>query len=292
MRDLSKELSALAKHCRDLREQGAAATAVAADWSRRICDFLDPTLVATGSLGRGEGMPGSDVDVLRIHPGDTPGLSSLYAAGILQDNHGVTAQNSFLPSTEKQWERKAPFWTDNPREEFGVVMTGLLADAASQRLRSAAFENTPDSPMVAEMLRDSINRRPPRISGIFPRRSFDLKSEALNPLIKIARWGALSSGADSHPLSTPHRLRSIQPRFLSEAQCEAMQRAFHTVFTLRLDISFNLMKESVLDRRGNVIVKNLPAETQKELIAAVATTRSIQKALAYLLSTSSFSHEK
>ncbi|EEW50348.1 putative nucleotidyltransferase DUF294 [Corynebacterium efficiens YS-314] len=259
---------------------------ITALWSGVIRERLDDHLAATGSIGRGEGTVHSDLDVIRLDEGPVPRLQALVDAGIEVDRQGVGPHSGILPRSADEWTAQVHDWVTHPAENRGVVLTGLLADAAHP-VRQVAGRVVPDSPIVADMLRDALSTRVPRITGVLSRGTVGLKSELLTPVVKLARWAALASGADA--LSTPDRLMAADPHFLSSAQVADLQRAFETVLSLQVDLDLGLVPHMAVDRRGGIVLSSLATDTVTDLSKVARTLRGVHKVLAYNLSTSSFS---
>ncbi len=280
------DLTALLEQLRRDRAQGRAATEVTGEWSAALRGRLDDNLAATGSVGRGEAIPSSDLDVIRVGPGPTPRLDVLLNAGIRGDANGVQPTGHALPSTVEQWRQDACTWMAHPHQNSAVVRLGLLADA-NHSLRTAATEDFRDSPMLADMLRDAVSTCPPRLTGLWRKNSVNLKSEVLTPVVKIARWSALASG--SSELSTSYRLATTDARYLDSSIVQDLQQAFADALSLRVDLDLGVTDDQVFQRFGRITVTALPHDAAHRLRAAAATVRGSVRTLRYLLSTSAFS---
>lgn len=201
-----------------LRHSVASATRlVAGDAS------LGWTWVVSGSVGRGEAIPGSDVETLMVVDDevDDAGKTDLMAraadvhavmerCGLLPDPNGVLASRGRFCRRRASWAESAERWCATPAEDRGVVMAGLLVDSADVldptgggvELRSQTIEAALQHPAVLRaMLQDATSSRagiPSRLR-VFASQSdtVDLKAAAVDPIVKIARWGALSAGSQA-----------------------------------------------------------------------------------------------
>ncbi|MEJ6548963.1 putative nucleotidyltransferase substrate binding domain-containing protein [Corynebacterium sp. USCH3] len=285
------DLAALLRALRSDRSQGRDAPEVTAEWSQALRDRLDDNLAATGSVGRGEAVPSSDLDVIRLGPGSTPRFDALLAAGVPGDANGVRPTGGVLAVTAEQWREDAARWMARPDQDLAVVRLGLLADACDPTdtapVHLAAAEGFSSSPMLADMLRDAVSTCPPRLTGLWRKNSVDLKAEVLTPVVKIARWAALASG--SSELSTPARLAAADARYLDPSTARDLQVAFTDALSLRVDLDLDVVDDRVFQRFGRITVTALPPDAARRLRAATTTVRHTVRTLRYLLSTSTFS---
>ena len=219
--------------------------ALAAGWSEamrstvataaRLGAGLEPgseprwTWFVSGSVGRGEAVPGSDVETLVALADDVDddGKSRaltlaaevhtlLESCGLLLDDNGVLGSRLRFCRRDMSWAEGIERWAAEPEADRGVVMLGLLADAWSvteterrERLRPHA---------IAAARRHAIARKSMLQDATYVRASIpgrlrifatqvdraDLKAAVIDPIVKIARWGALSAGSDA--LTTMERL--------------------------------------------------------------------------------------
>lgn len=193
----------------------------------------------SGSVARGEAAPGSDVETmvalsdavsderkvaLMARAAEVHAL--LERCGIQGDGNGVLASRPRFCRRMASWTEGIERWAADPREDRGVVMTGLMADAAAVGLADAAVAGR--HPGIAEdvlrartveaaqrhyaarqaMLDDATTLRagfPSRLR-IFSRHAdtVDMKPAMVDPVVKIARWAGLSAG--SVAVSTLDRL--------------------------------------------------------------------------------------
>lgn len=284
-------LRALVDRLHTERTQGRDALEVTAEWSQGLRARLDDNLAATGSVGRGEAIFTSDLDVIRLAPGPSPGFDALLAAGVRADANGVRPTGGVLPVSAKNWQQDARRWMARPDADSAVVRLGLLADATppvpGDGTVTAAADGFSNSPMLADMLRDAVSTCPPRLTGLWRKNSVDLKAEVLTPIVKIARWAALASG--SSETSTVARLAAAESRYLEPATARHLQEAFADAVALRVDLDLGIADTQVFQRFGRITVTALPDDAAQRLRAAGTTVRHTVRTLRYLLSTSAFS---
>ena len=282
---MQSTLADLASRALRRRAAGDTAEEVAAGWSEKVRSLLDVPLAATGSIGRGEATPLSDVDVIRIVEGATPKLQRLSELGKV-DSNGVAGNSWALPKDSAAWSAAAPRWADQPEQDLAVVKIGLLADAADS-VRRAAAESVPGSRMIAEMLRDSLSTTAPKL-GLrrWSHSSVAVKDQLLTPVVKLARWAALSSGSEA--LSTPARLASAAPFTMSADESRDLAEAFSIIFAVKMDLDLGLIDSDCVGHRGRLILPALPRDRATSVVSAAATVRGIQNAAAFRLTTSSY----
>ncbi|MCV7066324.1 hypothetical protein H7H51_12375, partial [Mycolicibacterium farcinogenes] len=139
-------------------EARPGAASVAAAWSAVACTALttatrlvttgDSHWYASGSVGRGDALPGSDLETLVVRgPGVTPesALSEavdvhdlLAQCGFPADDNGAVASRVRFSRTAQDWAIGIGRWACDPEADRGVVMIGLLADAVPVSAASTA----------------------------------------------------------------------------------------------------------------------------------------------------------
>lgn len=264
----------------------------------------------TGSTGRGEALPGSDIDsllVLTDAEGDrlreaTDRAAEVHAllerVGLPGDDKGALASRSRFCRTEAEWLARIEKWTADPRTDRGIVMTGLLADAVSaenpdgpntlRRSIAAAVQQNPDSRRL--ILQDATAQR----AGIPSRlRVFtggddvvDLKSAALEPIVSIARWSALSHGAID--ASTIDRLQAAAGTDqLSEADAQTLRECYAILTRLR----WRYRAKDWIEGRGGgdrVTLSSMSPQDRAALRALGGEVAGVRRKLAYLSTTAAF----
>lgn len=187
------------------------------------------TWFVSGAVGRGEAVPGSRLETLVSLSDDVDDAGKARAlvlaadvhavlerCGLPLDGHGVLASRSRFCRRDVSWEDGIERWAADPAADRGVVMIGLLADAWSvteaargERLRPMVIAAARRHAAArTAMLRDAASVRagiPSRLRILATQDDrVDLEAALIDPIVKIARWGALSAG--SHALSTTDRL--------------------------------------------------------------------------------------
>ncbi len=291
-RPLSPALASLVNELTSARRDGGPdsdALLLTARWSTALRDRLDGTLAATGSVGRGEATPASDLDVVRLAPGPTPGFTALLAEGITGDAEGVSPTTSALPADRAAWTAAVADWSARPCDDRGVVKTGLLADAADPvgDICRTAATTVPGTPMVPEMLRDALSHTPPRSRGLFRADAIALKEDLLTPVVKIARWASLASGSAAR--GTVTRLNdAADAGLLDRTEAMTLSASYRAGLALSLDLALGTGPTRVFERRGRVMFSAMTQERSRLLRDAAEGLRGIQRTLQYRLSTSSF----
>ncbi|NTY58411.1 putative nucleotidyltransferase substrate binding domain-containing protein [Mycolicibacterium sphagni] len=244
--------------------------ALTAAWSAVLCHGVaaglrlmpgsaEWTWFASGSVARREAVLGSDVETMvvlddRISDGDKADLlrraadvhALLERCGIYGDANGVMASRPRFCRRAASWSKGIEQWTAEPHRDRGVVMTGLMADSAGlpgaaglagdalrRQVASAASRNYP---VRQAMLQDATAMRasvPSRLRVLTRNAdSVDVKLAVMDPVVKIARWAALSSGSDA--LCTPARLdAAIDADVLDADDAVTLQGCFEWLLGFR-----------------------------------------------------------
>jgi CBS domain-containing protein len=211
----------------------------------------DWTWFVSGSVARGEAAPGSDVETM-VAIGDAvddEGKTELLAraadvhallerCGIRGDANGVLASRPRFCRRLSSWAEGIERWTAGPGEDRGVVMTGLLADSTGVWSSADVPRDALRAPTVTAAgrsypARQAMLQDATAVRAAFPSRlrvfathtdTVDLKLAAIDPVVKIARWAALSAGSDA--LSTFARLDDAEPpRCSTPTTCPACANA-------------------------------------------------------------------
>ncbi|WP_124711074.1 putative nucleotidyltransferase substrate binding domain-containing protein [Gordonia insulae] len=141
----------------------------------------------------------------------------LRGAGMAIDTNGAIASMPLFARTHTQWRSAAQAWIDAPLDNKGMIFTSLLLDARpiwGDPGLSAVGEVFADLRMhpgtKALLLQESLahKARLRSMRDVLTGRggTFDIKQDALTPLVNIARWAALS--VESSALDTRSRLRA------------------------------------------------------------------------------------
>ncbi len=178
------------------------------------------TWFVSGSVGRGEAIPGSDVETLISlddsvdHDEKSTAMvlaadvhAMLERCGLKPDANGVLASRGRFCRRRSNWSAGIERWCAEPAEDRGVVMTGLLSDCMAvgqpaDGLRAETLDAARRHPQALRaMLQDATAVRagiPSRLR-VFATHAdtVDVKAAAVEPVVKIARWAAMSAGSDS-----------------------------------------------------------------------------------------------
>ncbi len=188
----------------------------------------DWTWCVSGSVGRGDAVPGSDVETLISLDDQVDDAGKAHAlvlaaqvhtlleqCGLRPDDNGVLASRVRFCRRDVSWADGIQRWSADPQHDRGVVMLGVIADArpltdsAGERLRPQAIAAAQKYAAARKaMLQDAtwVRASVPSRLKVFTAHAdhVDLKAALIDPIVKIARWGALSAPSDA--LSTMHRL--------------------------------------------------------------------------------------
>ena len=234
------------------------------------------TWLSLGSNGRREAVLSSDVDSAvafddAVDPDAIPAYRAAFGevyrvlarAGLSADDHGATAQHALFARTNADWRAAAGQWLAAPAEHNGAMMTSLLVDARP-------IHGDPGLPAVTRvvgdlrehpgtmrlLLRESLARRARQPAGrrILVRReeSFDVKENALLPVVNLARWSALSVG--SAVLPTTDRLRAASgSAMVPDEQADVLVEVFDVLQRLRL--RQQLLQHRAGERPSDVLLR-------------------------------------
>jgi len=168
----------------------------------------------------------------------------LTRAGLSADSHGATAQHALFSRTNADWRAAGRQWLAAPVEHNGAMMTSLLVDGRPIHgdpglpAVSRVFSDLREHPGTMRLLlRESLAHRARprtlwRIPGGRPE-TFDVKTQALLPVVNLARWAALSVG--SAVLPTTERLRAASGSvMLPDDRADTVIEAFEVLQRLRL----------------------------------------------------------
>lgn len=300
-------------------ERRAPTAALTAAWStvllhgvaagvRLAAEPADWSWFASGSVARGEAVPRSDVEtmvVLGDSVGDEEesGLLSraadvhalLERCGIQGDANGVLASRPRFCRRAGSWAESITQWTARPHRDRGVVMTGLLADSTGlpgggavpddllrTQVRAAAVRSYP---VRQAMLQDATAVRagvPSRLR-MFTRHgdTVDVKLAAIDPVVKIARWAALSTG--SLALSTPARLDDAAADVLHPDDASSLRDCFQWLLGFRWRL-----RRAALPTGDVVTLSELAPQERAALRSVAREVNGISRKLDYLASTSAF----
>ena len=251
--------------------------------TRRLIEFahrdLGPppvpyTWLATGSMGRFEPFPSSDVDSALAWDGPDDDrelrramatlaehvLEGLSACGFEPDTKGALASNPLFARSIDEWERAARAWVEDPDRDRGLLLLSVVVESDAvwgsttvTAHLARAFVDAPDRELVLRRLAQAaLAERPP--TGFF--RNFvlhssgerkgmlDIKRRGLLPIEALARWSGLHAGVAA--ASTRARLKaSLEAGTLSPDDAANLRDAFELFSALRMEHQVAQLREGV-----------------------------------------------
>jgi CBS domain-containing protein len=221
------------------------------------------TWLATGSFGRFEPFPGSDVDSALAWdgPDEDPELrawmrsfaeriiADLAAGGLRPDGKGAVASSPLFARSIEAWETAARSWVEHPDRDRGLMLLCVVVESdpvwgrttVAEHL-AAAFARSPGRElMLRRLAQAALAERPPtgfrRHRVLFwsgERKVLDIKKAGLLPIEALARWAGLAAGVSA--ASTRARLEASEAGGTLSAQDAAILRdAFELVCELRME---------------------------------------------------------
>jgi CBS domain-containing protein len=220
------------------------------------------TWLATGSFGRREPFPSSDVDCALAweDSAEDPAawmralaervLDGLRACGMSPDEHGAIASSPLFARSVSEWSEAALRWAEDPDRDRGLMLLSVvvesdpvwgatrtpapLADAFAKaprrewmlrRLAVAALAERPPTGFLSDFVLHSTGER---------RGVLDIKHRGLLPIEALARWSGLAAGVTA--ASTPARLDASEAAGTLAADDAAnLREAFELVCALRME---------------------------------------------------------
>lgn len=215
------------------------------------------TWLALGSNGRRESVLSSDIESAVVFPNGTSEErmlryrevfadvdALLERTGLEGDGHAVSARHRILARTVDEWDAAAQQWLRDPWRDKGGVMISLLVDSrpivgdphlaeASARLLDLKSHPTTMRLLLNDALSTRARLRQREMVPWRRQARFDIKRDAVLPLVNMARWVGLAVRADR--LSTPDRLRAAGgTSLLDERQAAVLAEAFDVLQRVRL----------------------------------------------------------
>jgi CBS domain-containing protein len=221
------------------------------------------TWLATGSFGRREPFPSSDVDSALAWDGPDDDeelrdwmrtlaervLEGLAAGGFRPDDKGAVASSPLFARSIEAWEAAARSWVEDPDRDRGLMLLSVVVEsdpvrgtaAVAERL-TAAFARAPDREVLLRRLAAAaLLERPPtgfrrhRVllwSG--ERKVLDIKKAGLLPVEALARWSGLAAGVGA--ASTRARLEASEAAGTLDARdASILLDAFELFGELRME---------------------------------------------------------
>ncbi len=256
------------------------------------------TWLSLGSNGRREAVLSSDVDSAvafddSVQDGEIDRYRAAFAEvdrlladfGLTSDAHGATAERAPFARTNASWRTAARGWMAAPADNQGAIMTSLLVDGRP-------IHGDPGLPAVTEvfgdlrrhpatmrlLLEESLSKRAKlrSVRDVFARRdAFDLKTQALLPIVNVARWAALSVGSAALP--TTERLRAAAgSEMLPDEQAQNLIEAFDVLQRLRL--RYQLIQQQRGEKPSDSLTKDRMSPIDRSVVAqAVREIAAVQR---------------
>lgn len=270
----------------------------------------DFTWLSLGSNGRHEAVLTSDMDSAAAFIDGTPQAvidacraaftevtAALAKAGLCTDTHGATASRDPFSRTNDQWRAAAHGWIAAPDQNEGAIMISLLVDGRpiygdpGLPAATAVFGDLRTQPGTLRLLlEDALARRARmrmrtlRTALLRKQGGFDIKTQAILPLVNIARWAALSVG--SAELSTTSRLQAAAgSQMLPESRARTLIDVFQALQRLRL--RYQLLQHANGDRPSDTLTMTLMSPIDRSVIGQAvreiaATQRRMANVSAYV----------
>jgi CBS domain-containing protein len=263
------------------------------------------TWLATGSFGRFEPFPGSDIDCAIAWDGPDDDLelrralqtlaervlADLAGCGFQADTNGVVASNPLFARSIDAWEEAAHAWVEDPDRDRGLMLMSVVvesdpvwgATSAAERI-SNAFANSPKRRLLLRRLAQAaIAARPP--TGFRRHRvlhlgrevkALDIKKGGLLPIESLARWSGLSAGVGA--ATTRARIEASEAAgTLSSDHAAILRDAFELVCELRMEHQVSQLRrrqppDNLIDPAG---LTPLTRTSLKEAFRAVARIQRV-----------------
>jgi CBS domain-containing protein len=221
------------------------------------------TWLATGSFGRFEPFPSSDVDSALAWDGPDDDvelrgwmrtlaervLAELSACGFQSDTKGAVASSPLFARSIDAWEAAARSWVEAPDRDRGLLLLCVVVESdpvwgsttAAARIAKAFARNRDRRLLSRRLAQAALAARPPtgfrrhRVllwSG--ERKVLDIKRSGLLPIESLARWSGLAAGVAA--ASTRARIEASEAAGTLTAEDAAVLRgAFELVCELRME---------------------------------------------------------
>jgi CBS domain-containing protein len=251
------------------------------------------TWLATGSFGRFEAFPSSDVDSALGWDGPDQEvelrrwmqglaervLADLSTCGFEADTKGAVASNSLFARSVEAWEAAAHSWVEEPDQNRGLMLLCVVVESdpvwglttVAERL-ARAFAGSPNRALLLRRLAQAaLAVRPPTgfrrhrvLHWSGEHKLLDIKRVGLLPIESLARWSGLAAGVGA--ASTRARLEASDAAgTLTAEQATNLHDAFELVCELRMEHQVEQL------RRG------APADNLIDPTSLTALTRSSLK---------------
>ena len=267
----------------------------------------DFTWLSMGSNGRHEAVLTSDLDSAAAFIDGTPPsvidscraafaevTATLANAGLCTDEHGATASRPPFARTNQQWREAARGWIAAPDRNEGAIMISLLVDGRpiygdpGLPAATAVFGELRTQPATLRLLLEDALARRARLrtmrTSLLRRSGFDIKTQAILPVVNIGRWAALSVG--SAELDTISRLQAAAgSQMLPESRARTLIDVFQALQRLRL--RYQLLQHADGDKPSDTLTMTLMSPIDRSVIGQAvreiaATQRRMANVSAYV----------
>jgi CBS domain-containing protein len=265
------------------------------------------TWLATGSYGRREPFPSSDVDSALAWEGDDddPELrerlralaqrvaDGLNASGLRSDPQGAVATSPLFARSVDAWQRAVQAWVEDPDRDRGLMLFNVVVEsdavwgstAVADRIAEACVRARGRERMLNRLAAAALAERPPTgflrdfvLHSTGERKGvLDIKHGGLLPIESLARWAGLAAGVGA--ASTPARLSAAEAAGTLEAADAAVLRyAFELQSALRMEHQVEQLRAG---RRPDNLIdpKSLPPLTRTSLKEAFRAVARVQRGI-------------
>jgi CBS domain-containing protein len=265
------------------------------------------TWLATGSYGRREPFPSSDVDSALAWEGahDDPELrehlralaqrvaDGLNASGLRSDPQGAVATSPLFARSVDAWQRAVQAWVEDPDRDRGLMLFNVVVEcdavwgstAVADRIAEACVRARGRERMLDRLAAAALVEKPPTgflrefvLHSTGERKGvLDIKHGGLLPIESLARWAGLAAGVGA--ASTPARLRAAEAAGTLEAADVAVLRdALELLSELRMEHQVEQLRAG---RRPDNLIdpKSLPPLTRTSLKAAFRAIARVQRGI-------------
>jgi CBS domain-containing protein len=259
------------------------------------------TWLATGSFGRREPFPSSDVDCALAWegPDDDRELRSVMAAlarrvldglsacGLQPDGNGAVASSPLFARSISAWQDAARSWAEDPDRARGLMLLSVVVESdpvwgatrAPEALASAFARAPGREQLLGRLAAAALAERPPTgflrqfvLHSSGERRGvLDIKQGGLLPIESLARWSGLAAGVTA--ASTRARLdASAAAGTLAPADAAILREALELVSALRIEHQVEQLRagrepDDLIDPRA---LTSLTRSALKDAFRAVA----------------------
>jgi len=280
--------------------------------TRRLIEFAHAELgrppvpytwLATGSFGRLEPFPSSDVDTALAWDGPDDDmelrramitlaqrvLDGLAECGFPPDTNTVVASNPLFARSIEEWERAATTWVEDPDRDRGLLLVSVVVESdpvwgitgATEHL-ARVFGHAPNRKlMLRRLAAAAVAERPPTgflrnfalHSGGEREGGLDIKRRGLMPVEGLARWSGLVAGVSS--ASTRARLKaSLEAATLSSDQVAGLRDAFELFSAVRMEHQVEQLRvgekpDNLIDPRSLTTVSRISLKEGFRTVARV-----------------------